>query len=437
MPHRRAALAWALFDWANSAFPTVVSTFVIAAYFASAIAPDPATGQAQWGWMQALAGLAIALLSPVLGAVADAGGRRRAMLGLCTLVLVVAVSAIWFARPEPGDALLALLAVGIATVAFELGMVFYNAMLPQVATPARIGRLSGLAWGLGYAGGLVCLVLCLLLLVRPDPSPFGLDRAAAEHVRATALLTAAWIALFAWPLLLAVPDPPPPRPSWRRAAREGLAETGAVLRFLPRRPDMLRFLIARLFYTDGLNTLFAFGAIYAAGVFGMGFEEILVFGIALNLTAGAGAAVFGLVEDRLGSRRTILVSLGALCLLGVGLLLAEGKTAFWALALALGVFIGPAQAASRTLMARLAPPGEVTAHFGLFALSGRITGFLGPAVLAAVTEITGSQRAGMGTVVVFLALGAVILAGVRAPPPPVDAAPPPPEPRPHRRTPRP
>ncbi|WP_431271457.1 MFS transporter [Dankookia sp. P2] len=197
--------------------------------------------------------------------------------------------------------------------------------------------------------------------------------------------------------------------------RRGLAETAALLRRLPRNPVLLRFLVARLFYTDGLNTLFAFGAIHAAGVFGMGFEEILLFGIALNLTAGLGAAGFGLVEDRLGSKRTVMLALAALVMLGSGLLVAEGKTQFWALALLLGVFIGPSQAASRTLMARLAPPGEAAAHFGLFALSGRVTGFLGPAVLAAVTAATGSQRAGMATVVVFLAVGAALLAGVREP----------------------
>ena len=409
------ALAWAFYDFANSAFPTVVSTFVIAAYFARGIAPDPATGQAQWGWMQTVAAIAIAVLSPVLGAVADAGGRRRLMLAVCTGIVVAATAALWFARPEPGFALYALVCVGLATVAFELATVFYNAMLPQVAPPERLGRVSGLAWGLGYAGGLACLLLALFVLVRPDPAPFGLDRAASEHVRATALLTALWIVAFGWPVLLALPDPPGPKPAWRAAARAGLVDTVAMLRRLPRQPVLARFLVARLFYTDGLNTLFAFGAIYAAGVFGMGFEEILLFGIALNLTAGLGAAAFGLAEDRVGSRRTVLIALAALTVLSAGLLVAQDRTQFWALALALGIFIGPAQAASRTLMARLAPPGEVAAHFGLFALSGRVTGFLGPAVLAAVTQATGSQRAGMATVVVFLAVGAVILLRVPEP----------------------
>jgi UMF1 family MFS transporter len=409
----RAVWAWAFYDWANSAFPTVVSTFVIAAYFAQGIAPDPATGQAQWGWMQAIAALVIAALSPVLGAVADAGARRRMMLAMSTLLTALATAGIWFAEPDPAFALYALICVGIATVGFEVGTVFYNSMLTQVATRAHIGRVSGLAWGLGYAGGLACLGLCLVLLVQPNPALFGLDRGAAEHVRATALLVAAWLLVFAWPVLIALPDPPGCRPSWGQAAASGLAKVRTLLRGLPQRPELLRFLVARLFYTDGLNTLFAFGAIYAAGVFGMGFEQILLFGIAMNVAAGLGAAGFALVEDRLGSRRMVLAALAAMVAFGLPLLLTESETWFWILALSLGLFFGPAQAASRAFMARIAPPGEVAAWFGLFALSGRVTGFLGPATLAAVTAATDSQRLGMATVLVFLAIGALILATVR------------------------
>jgi UMF1 family MFS transporter len=412
-PGRTKAFAWALYDWANSGFPTVVSTFVIAAYFTQGIAPDPVTGQAQWGWMQTLAAFAIAVLSPVLGAIADQGRRRRAMLAVCTLLTAIFTALIWFARPDPADALYALVCIGLATIAFELGTVFYNAMLPGLVPGERMGRLSGLAWGLGYAGGLACLALALVLFIQPNPSPFGLDRGAAEHVRATALLVAAWIVVFGWPVLLALPDPAGPRPGLRAAMRAGLAETRSILRGLPQRPAMARFLIARLFYTDGLNTLFAFGAIYAAGVHGMGFEEILIFGIAMNVTAGLGAAGFGLIEDRLGAKTTILVALGAMIVLGTFLLLSNDKTLFWALALALGLFMGPAQAASRTLMAHMAPPEEVAAHFGLFALSGRITGFLGPAAVALATQLSGSQAWGIATVIAFLALGAAILAPLR------------------------
>lgn len=411
----RRVLAWASYDWANSAFPTVVSTFVIAAYFTQGVAPDPATGQAQWGWMQTLAALAVGLASPVIGAIADACGQRRLMLAVFTVATAVFTGLIWFVEPSPAFTLWALVCVGLATICFELATVFYNAMLPGVATPERMGRVSGLAWGLGYAGGLCCLAVALVLLVQPNPALFGLDRGQSEHVRATALLVALWLLVFGWPALVMLRDPPQPRVPWGVAVRQGLGEIRAVLRTLPRHPDMLRFLVARLFYTDGLNTLFAFGAIYAAGVFGMQMEQILLFGIAMNVTAGLGAAGFGLIEDRLGSRPTVLVALGAMIGLGALLLLAEQAWLFWTLALALGLFMGPAQAASRTLMARMAPEAEMCAHFGLFALSGRITGFLGPAVLAMVTAATQSQRWGMATVLVFLGAGFAILLTVREP----------------------
>jgi UMF1 family MFS transporter len=408
--------AWTSYDWANSAFPTVVSTFVIAAYFTQGIAANPVEGQVQWGWMQALVGLTIGLLSPAMGAIADQGGRRRAMLAACVLLCAGATASIWFARPDTAYAFQALMCVALASVAFEVGTVFYNAMLPQVApSRERIARLSGYGMAAGYAGGLACLALCLVLLVQPNPSPFGLDRGEAEHVRATAILVALWVLLFAAPVLLLVPDPPGERPRWGLAAQRGLAELARLLRGLPRNPPMARFLVARLFYTDGLNTLFAFGAIFAAGVFGMGFEELLLFGIALNVTAGIGAFLGGWVDERLGAKPTILLSLAALLLIGLVILTVESKAAFWALGLLIGVFFGPAQAASRTLMAKMAPPGEIAAHFGLFALSGRITGFLGPALLALVTDAADSQRAGMAVVFGLLLAGALVLLTVRPP----------------------
>ena len=406
----RREWAWASFDFANSAFPTVISTFVIATYFTAAVAPDPVTGQAAWGWMQAAVGLAIGLLSPVLGAVADAGGRRRGMLLLFSMLTAALTACIWFIRPEPGFMLSALLLIGLASVAFELGTVFYNAMLPSVARPEALGRVSGIGWAVGYAGGLLCLGACLLLL-RADV--FGLDRASQEPVRATALLVGLWIFVFCWPVLIAVRDPVV-RPPVGVAVRAGLAEIGALLRALPSQPVLGRFLLARLFYTDGLNTLFAFGAIYAAGRFGMGFEQILLFGIVLNVTAGLGAFAGGMVEDRLGSRRTVLVSLGCIIGIGAGLLLVQGQTGFWILGAALGLFFGPAQSASRTLMARLAPPEQAGAWFGLFSLSGRVTGFLGPALLAIATTAFASQVAGMAVVVGLMVVGFAVLLTVRA-----------------------
>jgi len=413
-PGRAALFSWCLFDWANSAFPTVIVTFVFATYFTQSIAPDPITGTTQWGYALSLSGVAIALVSPVVGAVADKGGPRKPWLAAFSALCIACSAALWLARPEVSYTVLALALFALANLAFEVGTVFYNAMLPAIAPPERIGRLSGWGWGLGYAGGLACLLVAFAF-VRPERPPFGLDRESAEHIRIVGPLVALWFALFAIPLFRLVPDASRTGLAPMAAARAGLAEIVGTLRRLRRLGPIARFLVARVLYIDGLNTLFAFGGIYAAGTFGMSFEEIIRFAIALNVTAGLGAAAFGWVDDWIGPKRTVLISLAAIVLIGLPLLLIESKGWFWALALGLGIFMGPAQAASRSLMARLAPVEQRGEMFGLFALSGKITAFLGPALLATFTAAFASQRAGMATVLVLISAGAVVLAGVRVP----------------------
>lgn len=324
------------------------------------------------------------------------------MLAGFTMTMVLCTAALWFVRPHSAAVPLALVLVAVATIAAEFAFVFYNAMLPDIAAPGRIGRVSGIGWGMGYAGGLVCLALCLTLLIDPKPPLFGLSPDEAQPVRATTLFAAGWIALFAWPVV--VFGPSQQRPHGRAP--------GIYWRVL-RDAGVLRFLLARMLYTDGLTTLFAFGGIFAAGTFGMDARETLLLGIALNLTAGLGAGAFALMEDRIGARPVALIAVTALTVLGVSVLLARSAQWFWVLALALGVFVGPAQAASRSLMARLAPAGSRNAFFGLYALSGRVTGFVGPMALGAVTAATGSQRAGMGVIVVLLAAGGSLLATTR------------------------
>ncbi len=408
--------AWVLFDWAYGAFTTVVSTFVFPAYFTQRVASDPATGTSQWAGAQAAAGIMIALLSVPLGVVADRGGRRRPMLAAAAGMMTVATFGLWFVRPHPSDIGLALGLVVVATFAFEIATVFYNAILPGLVAPQRLGRLSMLAWGAGYAGGLACLGLCLTLLIFPAHPPFGLDRAQAEPVRACALVAGCWLAAFGWPVLVFVPESRV-RQDWGAALREGVAELRATLRAVIADRSLGRFLVARLFYMDGLTTLFAFGGIYAAGQFGLDAQQVLIFGIGLNVTAGIGAAVFAVLEDRIGSKATVMVSLIALTTLGLGVLLVRDRAWFWGLSLALGLFVGPAQAASRSMMARMAPARARSAYFGLFAVSGRVTGFLGPLALSLVTAAFHSQRAGMVVIVVLLALGAALLSLVRSPPP--------------------
>jgi MFS transporter, UMF1 family len=412
---RFGQFSWALYDWANSAFSAVIVTFVFATYFSEGIAPDSVTGTAQWGWAMTASGIAIALLSPVLGAIADAGGRRKPWLFVFTTVTVICSLLLWHARPDPGFVVYTLVVVALANLAFELAGVFYNAMLPEIVGRDYLGRLSGWAWGLGYFGGIACLVLTLFAFVQTDQPLFGLDKSSAEHVRITGPLVGIWLALFSLPVFLFTPDKRSTGLPAREAVRRGLAQLRRTFANLRRYREIVRFLIARMIYTDGLNTLFAFGGIYAAGTFGMDFAEVIRFGILLNVTAGLGALGFAWVDDWLGAKRTILIALLGLFACGTAAVIATSTLAFWIAGGLLGIFVGPTQAASRSLMARMAPPELCTEMFGLYALTGKITAYIGPFLLGTVTYWTGSQRWGIATILVFFVVGGLLLLPLKEP----------------------
>jgi UMF1 family MFS transporter len=316
---------------------------------------------------------------------------------------------LWFVRPEPDSVPLALVGVALATVGFEVATVFYNALLPELAPSSHIGRVSGWGWGLGYVGGIVCLVVLLFGFIQVAVPPFGLDKSIAEHVRIAGPFSALWIAVFAVPLFVFVPDRARTAVPLGQAAVQGVLQVVESVRSLRHHRAIAWYLLGQMIYTDGLNTLFAFGGIYAAGTFGMTLDEVVIFGIALNVTAGAGAFAFAWIDDWIGAKRTVAIGLAALMAISFSMLIIESKSLFWALGLLLGVFFGPVQAASRSLMARLASPEHRAQMFGLFALSGRVTSFVGPALLGWVTEVAHSQRAGMSTILLFFAAGLAIL----------------------------
>ena len=405
---RRSAFGWALYDWANSPFTTVVTTFIFAAYFAEEIAADRTVGASQWAFMQGAAAFAIAILSPVLGAIADRGKGRKAWIVFCTLAMVAASAALWWGTPGAGSTALVLTAAFAGVVAFEMGIVFYNAMLPGLAPPSHIGRLSGWSWGLGYIGGLACLVVLLFVFVQPEVAPFGLDKEAAEHIRISGPAVALWVLVFSLPLFFLTADAPGAGLPMNRAIGAGLRELRDTLVNVRRHRNIARFLIARIFYIDGLNTIFAVGAIYAAAVFGMSIEEVLMFGILVNVTAGIGAFAFAWLDDRLGAKPTVLIGVAGVAACGIPMLVVGDKTWFYVLGGIMGVFFGPAQAASRSLMGRLAPKGREAEMFGLYAFAGKSTAFLGP-WLYGVVVLTAGHRWGMATVMPFLIAGALIL----------------------------
>lgn len=392
---------WAMYDWANSAFVTVIQTFIFAAYFTGSIAPDPITGSALWGNVNSGAALLVAAGAPLLGAIADQSGRRKPWIFCFTIICVGCTALLWFIRPGESKVTAALILVGLATLGFEFAGVFYNAMLADLAPEERIGRWSGWGWGLGYAGGLGCLLVSLLAFIG-DRAWFKLDQSQAAPVRATFVLVAVWYLLFSLPLFLLTTDRQPSGLSWRRAASRGGRQLYQSVREARRYRGIGRFLVARMIFADGLATLFVFGGIYAATVFGLREQEVLLFAISLNITAGAGAALFAWLDDRLGAKATILASLAGLLLASLLILTVTNVRWFWLGGLLLGIFVGPCQAAARSYLARLAPAAMRSEMFGLFALSGKATAFLGPLLVGWLTYWSGSQRIGMSVILLFL-----------------------------------
>ena len=409
-----ALAAWCLFDWANSAYFTVIVTFVFATYFTEAVAADPTLGTTQWGHASSIAGLLIAAMAPALGAIADQGRGRKLWAILFSLLCIAATALLWQVKPTPADVPLALALVVVATLGAEFAVVFYNAMLPGLVPPEKMGRFSGWGWGVGYLGGLGCLALALLGFVQTETPLFGVGKEAAANIRATAPMTALWYLAFLLPFVFLTPDAPGRGHPPRTALRIGLGTLAATLRAARGEPALWRFLIANMLYIDGLTTLFAFGGIYAAGTFGFSFAEVIQFGIALNVTAAIGAGGFGWIDDRAGPRTTIALGLVGLIVCSAVVLLSESKLVFWIAALLIGLFLGPVQASSRTWMARYAPEEKRAELFGLMALSGKATAFMGPLLLAEVTRATGSQRWGMATILLFFLGGLALLLSVPA-----------------------
>ena len=415
----RPVLSWCLYDWANSVLATIIFTFVFSVYFARGVVGDETLGSSYWGYAVGIAGALIALAGPILGAISDALGPRKPLLLFLTAITILSTAAMFWVLPDPSYIMIALVLVGISTIGFELAQAQYNAMLTDIAAPENMGRISGWAWSMGYFGGLICLVIALIAFIGMGDNVtgfLGISDQQSLNVRATCLLAAIWYLVFALPLFLYVPDRAK-LPRQKGLITKALQNLWRTLRELfSTNGNTGRFLIASAIYRDGLNTLFTVGGLYAAGTFGMDFQEIIIFAIGLNVTSGIGAFAFAYLDDMRGAKWTILVSLIALIILGIGIIVIESKTTFLILALALGLFIGPVQSSSRSLMARLAPKETSAELFGLYAMTGKSIAFMGPLVFAFATQVTDSQRVGVGTIILFWLIGLLLLLKVKEKP---------------------
>ena len=438
---QRSVWGWFLFDWASQPFFTLVTTFVFAPYFAARIASDSVQGQELWGYAAAIAGLIIAILSPSLGAAADASGRKKPWIAFFSLLIVIGSSILWIGAPDQQHLIpTILIAFVIATIGAEFAIVFTNAMMPDLVSTNYLGRLSGYGWAIGYIGGLISLILVLGFMAgNPDTGKtvfgiepiFGLDPKLGEGDRASGPFSAIWYIIFALPLFLFVKESPQ-KADYKSTLITGLSSWKYIIQNLSNNKNIFVYLFANMSYKDGLAALFTFGGIYAASALNWGTIQIGIFGIIILVGSTIGSFIGGRLDDKLGSKLILQSSLFVLIICCIGIVSTDSRHIFFFIQvspalpadplfssapeimyLILGVLIGavsgPLQAASRTLLIKLAPKDEITHYFGLFAMSGKLTSFLAPLSVAVVTGIAQSQRVGISVIIAFFALGTLLL----------------------------
>ena len=432
---RKGRWGWMFFDWASQPYHTLLITFIFAPYFTGFVAVDEVQGQAIWGYMLATAGLLIALMAPVLGAIADASGPRKPWVFGFSILYVIGSASLWYAVPGMENPIWILLAFGLGLIGLEFATTFNNAMLPDLVPEEEVGALSGSGWALGYVGGLMVLIFVLLLLNEGDngmtllgiPPIFGLDPAMLEGKRSSGPVTAVWYILFMIPFFLWVPDIKR-RNRLAGAVRSGISELVSTVRSLPDKRSLSSYLLSSMFYRDALNGLYSFGGIYGVGVLGWSITQIGIFGILANITGAIGAWIGGRMDRKLGPKPVIVFSILALTLVVV-IVVATSRDSFFGVALAdgstlpdiifyicggiIGAAGGTLQASSRTMMVHQAEPGRMTEGFGLYALTGKATAFLAPLAIAVMTDVTGSQRLGVTPIIALFAIGLVLLYWVK------------------------
>ena len=409
--NNKTIFAWSMYDFANQPYTTLVITFIYSTYFAKAIAPNEIIGTALWSRAMTITAMTVAFLSPIMGAIADKTGHRKLFLIFWTYVCIAGSFALYY--PLPGEIYKALFWVVISNVGFEMGGLFCNAYLPDIAPKEKIGRISGYGWSLGYLGGLIALGIGYAFLVSPENPMFGFSKELGQNIRATNLMVAIWFAVFSIPVFIGVSGVAKTNKIYSKNIwSDSFREIKSTFANIKKYKELVKFLIARIFYNDGLITIIAFGGIYAAGTFNFTFEDIFLFGIVLNITAGLGAFTLGFLDDFIGGKKTIQVSnIGLIiaCLLAI---FTKNITVFWFSGILIGIFMGSNQSASRSLMARFIPENKENEFFGFFAFTGKATAFLGPLLLGLVTQIFNSQRHGIFVVVVLLLTGFLLMSRV-------------------------
>ncbi len=447
VPKRKRIWGWYFFDWASQPYNTLLLTFIFGPYFTSTvtanlisegIATEAARAQAQayWGWGLAAAGICIAVLAPVLGAIADNSGRKLPWIWVFSIMYFVGSGALWWAAPQDFSVLWTLFFFGMGLIGMEFATIFTNSYLPELDDdPNQLGRISGSGWAFGYVGGLVALVIMLLLfqatangttLIGLKPL-FGLDTATKADTRVVGPLAAIWFAVFMIPFFLFIRDT---RVIGAKPLLigESMRDLGRTLKGLPNHPSLMAYLGSSMFYRDALNGLYTFGGVYAVGVLGWSTTEIGIFGIVAIISGAVFCWISGRVDRRFGPMPVIVVCVIALAFVSLLVVSITPETilfipiaagspmpdvTFFIAGAVIGAAGGALQASSRTMMTRQANPDRMTEAFGLYALSGKATSFLAPALIALTSQITGSQRLGVSPLVGLFIIGLILLIWVK------------------------
>ena len=415
---RKGTFAWALWDWAEQPYPTIMQTFIFPVYLASAVAEAGTNADALLGIATGVSGFLLAIIAPVLGRRSDEGGRRKFWLMVNTYVLVLIMVASFFVEPKAEFLVFGLVLYGLGSVVQETAFINYYAMLKSVSSPSTIGRISGYAWGLGYLGGIILLAVALFGFVLPG-TVFGVPATDGLEVRTVFLFCAIWTLVFSIPLLLRVPEIEKRSGAKKESILQSYGAIWGQLKSLYKQaPETLKFLISSAVYRDGLAGVFSFGAVLGSLAFGFSQTEIIIFGMAANIVAGIGAIIGGRIDDVVGSRNVIAASLIGLIIAGFSVFLFAdaGQITYWIGGLALCLFVGPAQASSRTFVSRFAPEGREGEVFGLYQTTGRaisfLSGFFWATAITIGAVLTGKENTtiyGVLGLMVILIVGLILL----------------------------
>jgi len=401
---------FALYDFANSAFTTIIITFIFATYFAKEIAPNPVLGQSYWGWTIGITGFLIAIIGPIVGSFADKKNRIVFFIRCSSLLCILFTALLWFSKPSPSYLLYTLVIVGVANLFYELSLIFYNSLLKDISTDKNLGKSSGFGFALGYIGGIVILLISIKLFIDTDNLPFGLIKEESQNIRAIALLVSIWFLIFSIPFLFFVIK------ESKKRIKKSVSSNFTDLKKLVwnKKISVLgKFLIARMLYADGLNAIIVMGGIFAVGVFNLEIKDLLKLSVLMNITAFIGAFVGGMANDRYGSKIVIIFSLIGLIFSSVAILFTFSVSTFFFLAAINGLFIGPIQSASRVVITSMLNKNNQGKGFGLFATSGKLTSFVGPLLVGTVTFLTASQRIGFSAAIILLLSGLIILLNIK------------------------